>query len=105
MPASPFREDRRREPLPIPGGIFNLIRLEFSTRPSPPHLRHGFSTIKPAPRQRGQVCDTWKNPRALMTWPRPPQVGQLMEREPDSAPLPLHLSQGSSFRTSISLST
>src|SRR6059058_5810213 len=104
MPASPFREERRREPLPMPAGIFSLIRLEFSTRPSPPHLRQGFSMIWPTPRQRGQVCDTWKNPRELITCPRPPQVGQLILREPDSAPVPLHLSQISSFLTLISFS-
>ena len=61
--------------------------------------------IWPAPRQRGQVCETWKNPRELMTWPRPPQVGQLIAREPASAPLPSHLLQVSSLRTSISFST
>ena len=29
-----------------------------------------------------------------MTWPRPPQVGQLTVREPGSAPLPSHLAAG-----------
>src|SRR5205823_7206756 len=104
MPASPFRGERNREPLPIPAGIFSFIRLVFSTRPSPSHWRHGFSRICPDPRQRGHVCETWKNPRALITCPRPPQVGQLIAREPGSAPLPWHLSQASSFRTSISFS-
>src|SRR5438445_4533613 len=104
MPASPFREERKREPFPIPAGIFNLIRLECSTRPSPPHLWHGFSIICPAPRQRGQVCDTWKKPRELITCPRPAQVGQLIERGPGSAPLPLHWSHVSSLRISISFS-
>ena len=50
--------------------------------------------ICPTPRQRGQVCETWKNPRELTTWPRPPQVGQLIAREPASAPLPWHFVAG-----------
>ena len=29
-----------------------------------------------------------------MTWPRPPQVGQLIAREPASAPLPFTLAAG-----------
>ena len=45
------------------------------------------------------------NQRELMTWPRPPQVGQLTVREPGSAPLPSHLTQVSSLRSSISFST
>src|SRR5947209_8034557 len=45
--------------------------------------------IWPTPRQRGQVCETWKNPRALITWPRPLQVGQLIVREPGAAAVAL----------------
>ena len=37
-----------------------------------------------------------------MTCPRPPQVGQLIAREPGSAPEPWHFSQLSNFRISIS---
>jgi hypothetical protein len=81
------------------------MRLVLSARPSPSQTPHGFSMIWPTPRQRGQVCETWKNPRELMTCPRPPQAGQLMVREPGSAPFPSHFVQTSSLRTSISLST
>src|SRR5215471_3820891 len=104
MPASPLPNERSRVPSLIPGGILSLTRLNFSTRPSPRHFRHGFSIISPPPRHRGHVCEIWKNPRELTTWPRPPQVGQLVLREPGSAPLPWHLSQASSFSISICLS-
>src|SRR6476646_8978262 len=57
--------------------------------------------ISPAPWQRGHCCETLKNPRELITCPRPPHVGQLVLREPGSAPLPWHLSQVSSFSISI----
>src|SRR6266496_2805186 len=57
--------------------------------------------ISPAPWQRGHVCDTWKNPRELITCPRPAHVGQVVLRERGSAPLPWHLSQVSSFSISI----
>src|SRR5205085_11891869 len=100
IPASPLRDERSRDPSAIPAGIFNLIRLGVSIRPSPAQVWHGFSTIRPTPRQRGQVCETWKNPRELITWPRPPHTGQLIVREPGSAPVPLHLSQASSLRPS-----
>ncbi len=60
----------------MPAGILSLMREVFSMRPSPAHSLHGFSTIWPMPRQRGQVWETWKKPREEMTWPRPPQVGQ-----------------------------
>src|SRR5678815_1499276 len=101
MPASPFPGERNRVPSRIPAGIFSLIRLSFSTRPSPRHFWHGFSMISPAPWQRGHVCETWKNPRELITCPRPAHVGQVVLREPASAPLPWHLSQASSFSISI----
>src|SRR6478609_9637045 len=105
MPASPLRVERRREPCAIPGGILILILLVCSVRPSPLHASHGFSITSPRPRQRGQVCETWKNPRELTTWPRPRQVLQVTAREPAEAPLPEHLVQVSSLRTSISFST
>src|SRR6187200_2836607 len=57
--------------------------------------------ISPAPWQRGHVCETWKNPRELITCPRPPHVVQLVLRDPGSAPLPWHLSHASSFSISI----
>src|ERR1019366_9183830 len=102
MPASPLRDERNRDPVEIPAGIFSFTRPDFSTRPSPSQARQGLSIIFPAPRQRGQVCDTWKKPRELITWPRPPHDGQVIVREPGSAPLPAHLSQVSSLRISIS---
>src|SRR5256714_249768 len=56
------------------------------------------------------ICDKCKGSGAesgswTINWPRPPQTGQLIVRDPLSAPEPLHLSQISSFRTSISFST
>ncbi len=80
------------------------MREVFSRRPSPPHSLQGFSTIWPVPRQRGQVWETWKKPREEMTWPRPPQVGQLDAREPGSAPLPAQRPHPSSLVISISFS-
>ena len=42
----------------------------------------GRSMASPGPRQRGQVCETWKKPRELTTWPRR-RIGQETAREPD----------------------
>src|SRR5207302_1373117 len=58
-PPSPLPVLRRREPSSMPGGIFNLMRVPCSERPSPRHSPHGFSTVCPLPRQRGHVCATW----------------------------------------------
>ena len=64
------------------------MREVCSTRPSPLQSSHGRSITWPVPRQRGQVCETWKKPRELMTWPRPPQSRQVTALEPASAPVP-----------------
>src|SRR4029453_14149235 len=69
MPASPLCAERNREPWAIPAGILVLIRLVFSARPSPLQTSHGCSITSPSPRQRGEVCETWKNPRELTTLP------------------------------------
>ncbi len=105
MPASPLREDRRRAPSSIPAGILSLMRAVCSTRPSPLHFLHGFSMIVPVPLQRGQVCDTWKNPREVMTCPRPWQVRHVTAWLPASAPVPVQTSQVASLLISISFST
>ena len=69
----------------------------FWTRPSPWQVRAGIAIVSPDPPQAGQVCWTWKNPREAMTWPRPPQVGQVRVPPPSAAPEPLHWSQGASM--------
>ena len=53
-------------------GSLALIRLRFSSPAFAAHTsRQGFSTIVAHARRRGQVCETWKNPRELITCPRP----------------------------------
>jgi hypothetical protein len=45
-----------------------------------------------------------KIPRALTTWPRPPQLWHVLIWEPGSAPEPSHTSQASGLLTVISFS-
>src|SRR5205823_10986705 len=60
--------------------------------------------IWPAPWQWGQVWAMLKMPRDVSTCPRPPQVAQVLTREPGSAPAPPQTSQPSGLVTLISRS-
>ena len=44
----------------------------------PRQLLHGSATMRPVPRQRPQVRATLKKPCWKVTWPEPPQVGQVV---------------------------
>ena len=81
----------------MPGGmVTRSVRLR-SVRPSPRHTGQGFSTIRPAPRQRPQVVTLtiWPSivERTWRTSPVPLHWGQVMGCEPGSAPLPAQVSQ------------
>src|ERR1700722_3352419 len=103
-PASPFPDERRRDPASTPGGIFSFIFEVRWRLPSPWQPLQGFSKIRPAPLQCGHVCAMLKIPRDIKTCPRPPHVAHVFNFEPASAPEPPHVSHLSSFVTEISLS-
>ena len=87
-----------------PAGIRKVIFEVRSRRPVPRQFLQGFSMMRPAPWQWGQVCAMLKMPREVITWPRPPQVGQVLTRDPASAPEPSQTSQRSGLVTVISFS-
>jgi hypothetical protein len=93
----------------MPAGIVTRSLRRVSTRPSPLHFSHGVSTIRPSPRQRGQVetLTIWPSIvcRTLRTSPRPLHCGQVLELVPGWAPLPSHTSHCERTGNSISFST
>ena len=81
----------------MPAGIVTRIVRFRSVRPSPRQVSHGSSTIRPSPRQRGQVetltiwpSIVWRMPRIS---PRPSHCGQVTGVVPGFAPVPEHVSQ------------
>src|SRR5690606_6477485 len=103
-PASPFPEERNRDPVSTPAGIFNLIFEVRSRRPLPWQILHGRSTIFPRPSQRGHVWAMLKIPREFTTCPRPPQVAHVLVVAPFSAPVLSQASHASAFVMEISFS-
>src|SRR3954469_637036 len=81
----------------IPAGICTSTVSPTCRSPRPRQLLHGVSITTPRPPQVGQapVCTNW--PSAVCctrcTRPCPPQVSQVCDSEPGSAPLPLQRSQ------------
>src|SRR5690348_6176839 len=78
-------------------------------RPSPRHFLQGVCTMVPSPRHVGQgaTVTNWpKNERcARRTSPLPLHVGHVSGFDPGSAPVPPHLSHGSSSFALIFFST
>src|SRR5207344_598632 len=101
-PPSPSPLRRIRSPVSTPGGIFTASVLRRSTRPLPPQDRHGSLITEPAPRQRGHVCCSEKNPCDTRIWPAPPQSAHFVGCVPLRAPLPSHSSHAASTGTRIS---
>lgn len=89
-----------------PAGTFKAIRLDFRTRPSPPHVLQGVKR-SPAPSQSGHWMTCWKLPNGVLTgwtsWPEPPQVEHVLARVPAFWPSPLHVRHVSKRLTSSSL--
>ena len=77
-----------RVPSSTPAGTFTESVFSFCTRPDPLHERQGFSITWPDPPQPGQVRSMVKKPCWARTLPIPRQVGQVIGREPASAPEP-----------------
>ena len=91
-----------RSPVSTPGGIFtDRVRVR-RTRPWPRQVSQGLRTSVPVPRQRGQVCCSWKKPWLTRTWPWPPQVSQVVGAEPLAEPVPWQVSHSDRRATSIS---
>ena len=92
----------------MPAGIVTRRFRLRSMRPSPRHVSHGVSTIRPSPRQRGQALTLTIWPsivwRTLRTSPRPSHCGHVVGSVPGSAPLPVHVSHRPRPRNSISFS-
>lgn len=106
-PAFPSDRTLRRLPESTPAGTFKLIRFDFRTRPSPPHVLQGVE-VSPSPLQEEHVMTCWKTPRGVRveatTWPWPPQVLHLEGVVPGLAPEPLQVEQLSRRVISISFS-
>src|SRR5687767_5987612 len=80
----------------MPAGTSTVIVETSTIRPSPRHLRHGFSMIEPVPLHLGQgpMLTNWPNSdeRTWRTRPWPPQVAHV-DLPPFWAPLPSQVSQ------------
>src|SRR5687768_2050183 len=86
-----------------PAGICTGIVWSPRPRPSPRHFLHGALMTTPSPEQVGHGTTETNCPKkercARRTSPPPLQVRQVAGVVPGSAPLPSHLSQGSSSFT------
>src|SRR5436305_9487932 len=94
-----------RVPSLTPAGILTVYRLVRRSRPEPLQRGQGSSITVPLPRQRGQGCESAKNPWLSATTPRPLHSGQIFGAVPGFAPEPWHSEHAVSSVTGIFVST
>ena len=80
-------------PSSMPAGTLMLTVSCLRSTPPPLHSGHLSLTVRPRPRQVGQVVAIMKMPWLCATWPRPPQVLHATGCDPALAPEPLHSAQ------------